>query len=205
MDIWQLAYLNKQRRQAQGVPPLPATDPLLQPRALERVLEARGWLRRIAGETDFALAANAARKALALGRGLLLTGAAGVGKTHLLKALAALPPFSGNLIRLPFEIATFDPHLDESIANYLLAQNLLIDDLGTEPTHNNFGLLCQHTGEFIIRYTTEGQGRLLITTNLTPQAISTRYGDRIAQRIFERTVVTRLSGHTKRQFIISNH
>ena len=50
-------------------------------------LERAGWLRSVAGEKDFSLAVSAITDAVNSGRGLLISGAAGVGKTALAKAM----------------------------------------------------------------------------------------------------------------------
>ena len=161
-----------------GVPELVAkmVDPNLPDvPSRERVaafLEAGGWLRATAGDGDFDAACNAVAEVIRLGRGLYVWGAAGCGRSRLVRAVTRV--------------------------TRLFTQHLPLDDLGAEDPVNCFGVRKERAVEFVSRYYARGRGRLFITTNLDGGALLERYGARFASRVKACCVGLHLKGPDKR-------
>lgn len=128
--------------------------------------------------------------------GILLCGGCGNGKSTMLKAFQQLL----NLLHIPkayndgeygIQIvdAKYVAHLcktnHEAYRKLISVDMLGIDDLGTEPSEvMDYGNIYTPVIDLLTkRY--EEQLFTIITTNLTPQLIRSRYGDRIADRLNE--------------------
>ena len=181
-------------------------------------LDRLGWKREIAGEDDFSKAVEAITKMFHQGKGLLITGEAGVGKTELMKVLAK-------------KILHIDPTnwyycKEQSDMDLLRGSNcealrwsVILDDIGSENISKEYGNRIDIVGDFIQRYHYRGNGRFLATTNLHSSRyvkdangnlidkykfdqLNELYGGRVIDRLFEMCVVLRLTGKTKRERMI---
>jgi DNA replication protein DnaC len=121
-------------------------------------------------------------------KNIFLFGATGTGKTYAVKIAAEKIKQKGcsvhftttyNLIKRMRENAF---GANDITKDFFTSQLLIIDDLGTEPDHKNsdeylYTVLAE-------RY--ENDKSFIITTNLTPDQIMSRYDARIAGRIFDK-------------------
>jgi DNA replication protein DnaC len=138
-------------------------------------------------------------------RKLLLCGFVGRGKTHLAQACAnkwvsmgqQAIVISAHRLYLVFkELAQYDPDpVDEKAMNRIWESSLLvIDDLGGENQtekqvfNRNFQALLD-----------EYRGKLIITTNLPNQKRENIYGQRIASRLYEDSLIIVLEGNDYRK------
>ncbi len=137
---------------------------------------------------------------------IFLTGPTGTGKTHLITCLANemlkketgvlfLSAFGLNNILLNSHVASIWEKGD-ILRDVIEIDALIIDDLGSE------NILRNVTVEYLYNLLNERMafGRLtFITSNLGPDAIKNRYGDRIFSRLFSAdTMKIRLSGNDLR-------
>ena len=126
-------------------------------------------------------------------RNLLLTGGGGLGKTFLLNCVFERVISRGySAVRITafrlFETMR-QQHMsnDESFEGFsalIEVPLLLIDDLGTEPMMRNI------TIEYLFTLLNErGAARrhTVVATNLTPDDIKNRYGERVASRLLDRS------------------
>ena len=166
-------------------------------------LEACGFKREIAGEEDFNAAIKTIITAHTFHRGIIIAGKYGVGKTCLANAIVQM------LGRRNFRIQSMnDPEdvdflSEESItfwADVVYERGVLLDDLGAEKPVNNFGVMQEVVGDFIVSYHEKGCGIFIITTNLNAQELDTRYGGRVLSRLKDMCIPLRLKGDDKRQW-----
>ena len=139
---------------------------------------------------------------------ILLTGKTGVGKTFALECVTSkvlsngytanfLTAFQLNNQFLKYHTC-FDAN-KQSYLNILLDPDLLvIDDLGTEPMLNNV------TKEYLYLVVSERMLKskgTLISTNLNPGEILSRYGERVFSRLFDKTksILIKIDGNDLRQ------
>jgi len=124
---------------------------------------------------------------------LILSGGTGTGKTFALSAL------SNEIIKhgfMTYFITAFDMHnaflkyhtapLDEKqvhIDNMLTADLLVIDDLGTEPIFKNVTLEYFY---LILSDRMKNRLPVCISTNLSPERLLERYGERIFSRLLDK-------------------
>jgi len=128
-----------------------------------------------------------------LSKGLLVSGGLGVGKSLLFKILQQagreiykqtgnprmhfIDISCGNFVNA-YMFSTKADHLDFDLNKYEIGQ-LYIDDLGVEPLcFNSYELMEQ-----ILFERHRNGATTFITTNLTPEEICNRYGDRIGDRL----------------------
>ena len=126
------------------------------------------------------------------GYGVLLTGPAGVGKTFLMKCL-------GVRIYTSVGIAAYGI---KGLADFHEATRLgpiCIDDLGIEPIVSEWGAKDDVLKTFIAYRAERVQARTHITTNLSSEEITARYGDRTLSRIMGMCKAFRLSGTNRRE------
>ena len=142
--------------------------------------------------------------------GLLICGSVGTGKTTMLKAIFkmldehrhCLPGyfFNGCLgWDSAIEIANDYIHhhnLFESSASRIYSG---IDDLGQEPENvSDFGNIAHPVRDILLeRY--EHNQITIITTNLTPQDITERYGERVGDRLREMMHIITFNGKSYRK------
>ena len=171
---------------------------------VERHLESNGWTRRIAGDADFDAALLAAMEMSETGKGLIVSGEYGVGKTALVNALSRGSCFGVFKVRLALsdDLQRLTRPWQDYFAENPYAQNVWLDDLGAEAPASDFGIRINRAGDFIVAYhELHGAGtRLFITTNLTTAEIDARYGGRVLSRLKDLCVPLRLRGSDKRQW-----
>lgn len=172
-------------------------------------LEREGWRRDVAGEHDFALAAQGvAHLVMNPGAWLMLTGNVGTGKTFLAETVWK------HIRRKKFRVdCSDDGQVDwlvgpadaaanggvfNSAADELLEMDIFLDDLGSETLRNSYGNILDRCGKFIVKYHARGRGRLIVTTNLDGRALGERYGDRVFDRLVDRSVTVKFAGKSKR-------
>jgi DNA replication protein DnaC len=138
-------------------------------------------------------------------RDVVLSGPTGVGKTFLLDCIAADVMDRGHSVLRITAFRMLETmrrrHFgqdDEDLLGVMLAVDLLlIDDLGTEPMMNNI------TVEYLFTLLNERQQAnlsTLVATNLAPDELRARYGERITSRLLnaERTALFLLEGRDVR-------
>ncbi len=139
------------------------------------------------------------------GKGLLLMGDVGRGKTNI---IVGVIPY---LLRLqsihvrPVHAQDFNQPaktqlsgVPESNLEYLLKIRYpIIDDLGTEVMHNNFGTKSE-AFTAIINAAERINKPMFITTNLTVEQLLDRYGDRTLDRLRHLCRVIQFSGESLR-------
>ena len=130
---------------------------------------------------------------------VILTGETGTGKTFMLSCVAAKVLERGYTV-----LALTSARLIELLKRNLYSDGtdmerlysvdlLLIDELGMEPMLNNVTIESLFA---VINERLRRRKAILITTNLTPGDIKTRYTERIASRLLDKSAcqVYRLTG-----------
>lgn len=123
-------------------------------------------------------------------KNLVISGTAGVGKTYLCECLANkliqkkysvcfVSAFDMNNMFLKYH-TSFDANKNIHISPLLESDFLFIDDLGTEPTLKN---VTQNYLYLILSERERHSRPVIISTNLLPENILDRYGERIYSRI----------------------
>jgi len=117
-------------------------------------------------------------------KNLLLLGGSGLGKTYLLHCIANHAIQKGLYVMMTTAYQLVQAALDreQTLAPYVDAELLILDDLGTEPNYKKVTL------EALFALINDRITRSLptaISTNLAPDEIKERYGDRLASRLFE--------------------
>lgn len=122
------------------------------------------------------------------GKGLLLMGHKGTGKTILMRALGACiePDLRFAVHNTRKVTSAYNIDGDEGLRSFLAHQHMLFDDLGDERMGQHYGdkvesmsLIIQERYELFV-----DRGIMShFTTNLTGQEIRDRYGDRVHSRL----------------------
>ena len=126
---------------------------------------------------------------------ILLRGNVGTGKTCLAAAIANelgsrgwsalfMTAFAFNDACRSYH-TSFESSRSETLDAMLDADLLVIDDLGTESILRNVTLEYLYT---VVSERMNARRHTLITTNLSPAALSERYGERTTSRLFDRRV-----------------
>ncbi|MCR4708509.1 MAG: ATP-binding protein [Clostridiales bacterium] len=122
------------------------------------------------------------------GRGLLLYGETGVGKTFLLNCVAQ------RVLARGFSVAfvgayrmseimrqnQFDGSNADLVNEFLTCDLLCVDDLGSEPMRRETTVSGFY---YILNERTNAGKAFAVSTNCTPQQLYARYGDRVAARL----------------------
>jgi len=138
--------------------------------------------------------------------GWILSGAVGVGKTHLAAALARSAAAAGReasfvpvaqLLQETRRGYSRDIAVGLAAEAWLLRLNspvVILDDLGIERiTEDRLDVLQRQFEAWYDRDTA-----LVITTNLGPAELRARYGDRVLSRLFQTTQLLPISGRDRR-------
>ena len=169
-----------------------------------RLLEEYGYLKKVAGD-NFNKACEVIVKMAALGRGVIVSGACGVGKSCFCKAAA-------KTLGCQYFIDMKEPHaigwfVDEDHTTQLLDASVYLDDVGCERLINNYGDKFEMLGSFIERYHSrrinqKDNHRLFISTNLFGGDFTKRYTARVTDRLLEICIGWKMEGKSKRKPII---
>ena len=166
------------------------------------LLEAGGFLSSVAGP-DFDLVAESAKLAFASGRGLLLAGPTGCGKTLSMRCLfrASIPPKKSVRWIDCFDKTQVGWLDDRDIWTW--ANRIVLDDLGAEEIENNYGVQRLPVGDFFMRLSRRMDSgdyvpRICVTTNLSSEQISDRYGERMMSRLLAVVVPVKMNGGDRR-------
>ena len=117
------------------------------------------------------------------GRGLMLMGECGLGKSTILNfVIPAIFRTKTN------KILRSVPAKELGSVDRNKAPFIIIDDLGTESIKNDYGTKIDAVAD-AISYAEDSSKTLLITTNLTPQALKERYDERTLDRLRKCKVV----------------
>lgn len=135
-------------------------------------------------------AENCKKMGIDPGKGLLLSGPVGCGKTSLMKLLRYLVPHQRSYDVIPARNVVFAfNHLGyKTISQYGDHSFFCFDDLGVEPSGKHYGTESNVMGEIILsRYELflNHKVKTHITTNLNAQELEDRYGNRVRSRMRE--------------------
>ena len=117
------------------------------------------------------------------GKGLMLMGECGLGKSTILNFVipAIFRTRTNKILRSV-------PAKELGAVDRNKAPFIIIDDLGTESIKNDYGTKIDAVAD-AISYAEDSSKTLLITTNLTPQALKERYDERTLDRLRKCKVV----------------
>jgi len=139
------------------------------------------------------------------GRGLLLTGEAGTGKTHFLTAVLRCQPLltAAEIVNEYRDMQSYSTAFWFRVAGCYDSEidHLAIDDLGQEPLCVRFGQKEEVMGEVVCRAYTAWKARgarVWVTTNLDYWQLEARYGRRLTDRLAEMTCVVQFTGKSNR-------
>tara|TARA_R110000824_G_scaffold24812_1_gene86921 strand:- start:366 stop:941 length:576 start_codon:yes stop_codon:yes gene_type:complete len=117
------------------------------------------------------------------GRGLILMGECGLGKSTILNYV--IPAIFRTRIN---KVLRSVPAKELGAVERNKSPFIIIDDLGTESIKNDYGTKIDAVAD-AISYAEDSSKTLLITTNLTPNALKERYDDRTLDRLRKCKVV----------------
>lgn len=142
--------------------------------------------------------------------GLLICGSVGTGKTTMLKAIFRMLDEHHYCLKGNFYVGLMGWSSAIELTNdYINHHDLFetdmyrlylgIDDLGQEPENINAYGNIAHPVRDILLHRYENNRITIITTNLTPQDIKERYGERVADRMREMMQVITFNGQSYRK------
>jgi len=166
---------------------------------LATILERRGWTRAVAGADDFAAAVTAYQAMLRSGKGLVITGKTGCGKTRLARTIFARnapTKFIDLRVEESFKWLSRDTYAVYGENPYDL--NIILDDLGAEKATQTRYNPSARVRDFISSYFRFGRRRLTVTSNLSGREMAAFYGEDTLSRLAARCIPLRLTGRDKR-------
>lgn len=136
-------------------------------------------------------------------KGLLIRGASGIGKTHLVRCIESNllnPILTLSMIEISDELMAYGEYEINKGTN----KCIYLDDVGTEETPVvHFGTKIYFFKNFIesiyLRQQAKGFGNLILSTNLNFQQCSEKYGFRVASRMRDMFNVIDVSGKDMRR------
>jgi DNA replication protein DnaC len=129
------------------------------------------------------------------GKGLLLTGSCGRGKSIIVTGVLPLIFYTKlNKILKYYRAEEIPKKIDEICKSWAV----VIDELGVETQVNNYGEKSEGFNTIINMAETK-IAPLFISTNLTPAAILSRYGERTLDRISRLCLMINFSGESLRK------
>lgn len=156
------------------------------PQAIREILKAEQFIEESKEEYS-----DDIRKIKKLKRGLFIDGITGSGKTHTLYAVRSVLKSWGkttaveNWVKLLFELKRDNfSRVDSLIKNMIESDYIFIDDVGAE---NQSGW-NQEILYLILDQAYIHEKKLFMTTNLTEDEFTEKYGNRLASRIGEMCV-----------------
>ena len=117
------------------------------------------------------------------GRGLMLMGECGLGKSTILNYV--IPAIFRTKTNKSLKSVSAK---DLGVVEKSITTFIIIDDLGTESIKNDYGTKIDAVAD-AISYAEDSSKTLLITTNLSPEALKKRYDDRTLDRLRKCKVV----------------
>ena len=125
------------------------------------------------------------------GRGLMLMGDCGLGKSTILNfVIPAI--FRTKTNKVLKSIAAKDlVEIEKNIATFII-----IDDLGTESLKNDYGTKIDAVSD-AISYAEDSSKTILLSTNLTPKQLQSKYDERTLDRL-RRCKVVKFEGESLR-------
>ena len=166
-------------------------EPDITPEMLER--KARAMARRGYRHTERSLEAL---RLYLLGYGLFLQGPVGTGKTLFFRLLKG---FGGEDIEI-FSMHSILGRNESDIRELmdgLAFREIVLDDIGAEPTFNNYGVKFDIL-DYLIDRRMESAERTHFTTNLSKNEIASRYGGRVIDRLAEMCRSVKFEGRSLR-------
>lgn len=127
-------------------------------------------------------------------KGLLIRGAAGLGKTHLVKCIKDNEVKPINIISM---IDISETVKEEGSYEAEYAHTFYLDDVGTEePTINHYGTKINWFKNFIEMYYLKNKpfNRLIISTNNNFDEIESKYGFRVRSRVKDMFNIINVTG-----------
>ncbi|WP_273229083.1 ATP-binding protein [Kosmotoga pacifica] len=127
-------------------------------------------------------------KAWRTGSNLIILGTYGIGKTHLAAAIVRFAITQGDnavLVTAPSLASGSIEDIRERFKHIRNVELIVIDDFSNEAEHK---LVAGEIFE-LINYRYEAECGLVITSNLTPSNLKEALGDRVFDRILERTLI----------------
>lgn len=135
------------------------------------------------------------------GYGLLLMGGVGTGKTHFFQTVGAVLRAQGRYRPAIFRMMdTVGRKVDDvrEYFNEMSGSELVLDDIGAEPTFNEYGNRWDIL-PWLIEMRLAASGRTHFTTNLSPDELERRYGARTVDRLHEMAASVAFKGKSNRR------
>ncbi|MFW5888003.1 MAG: hypothetical protein ACOCUH_04325, partial [Bacteriovoracia bacterium] len=129
------------------------------------------------------------------GKGLFLVGSVGRGKSVIAeKVIPVLFKAVQNRLVSVYHALELGNCIDEARRKKFL----VIDDVGTESIHNNYGSKSESFAD-LIAFAERNSALVYITTNLTSEQLIARYGERIISRIQKLCRIVKFEGKSLRR------